>query len=190
MYIYLKTLEGEVLHTAKDIHEAGKSKCFVTVERTEDNWVYFKEIDPKTLNKHAKYNRIYVSWECTDDIAGNEFGNYLRGIEKISVDGMVAWDDHSEVSSTGTKHFTYVTEVAYAEVKVEYDKKMLFGVHAPIMRCAEMSRKDGHVKMFRRGWFKTCELNRIDSDFATDIEDASRLGAKLKYKVYAPAMNR
>ena len=111
MYIKLVTLDGQELHTAKEIYDADKNNSFVSIERTEDKWVYFKEIDPKNVNKNKKYYRLSVSSECTDSISGAEFGAYLYSIEKIVVDGMLAWDAHSEVSSTGTKYYAYVTEV-------------------------------------------------------------------------------
>ena len=188
MYIGLETLDGTMLHGAREIEMALKSGSLVTVERTEEKWVYFKEVDPKNVNKNKKYYRLSVSSECTDSIHGAEFGAYLNEIEKIVVDGMVAWDAHSEVSSTGTKYYAYVTEVAYAEVSVKYNKKLLFGVHAPIVSTAKRNRNKGNVDLFRKGWFDVQRIQKIDSEFASDVEDAKTFGAKLKYKVYAPAL--
>ena len=188
MYIRLETLDGTMLHGAREIEMALKSGSLVTVERTEEKWVYFKEIDPRNVNKNKKYYRLSATWENTDYVAGSEFAAYLYSIEKIVVDGMVAFDDHSEVSSTGTKHYTYVTEVAYAEISVNYDKKMLFGVHAPIVSNAKRERNKGHVSIFVKGWYTPQELENIPSQFEEDMDDAKRWGAKLKYKVYAPAL--
>jgi len=187
MYIRLQTLDGKKLN-AREIYEAGKSKCFVTVERTEDNWVYFQEVDPKTINKNQKHYQINATWENTDYVAGSEFGSHLFNIDKIKVDGMVAFDDHSIVSSTGTKYYAYVAEVTYAEVSVNYDKKMLFGVHAPIVSNAKRNKNKGHVSIFKKGWYTSQELESVPSQFEEDMSDAKRWGAKLKYKVYAPAL--
>ena len=189
MYIRLQTLEGKMLHGAREIEMALKSGSLVTVERTETGWVYFKEIDPKTINRNKKYFQINVSSENTDNIGGNEFGSYLHNIKKIEVDGMVAYDRHSEVSSTGTKYYTYVTEVMYMELEVKYNKKMLFGVHAPIVANEDRKRNKGNVSIFRKGWFTAQKIDSIPSQFAEDIADAARWGAKLKYKVYAPALD-
>ena len=187
MHISLMTLEGKELLTAREIINASKINTLVTVEK-RDNWVFFKEVDPKTVNRNQKYLQINVSSECTDGIAGVDFGSFLHNIEKASFEGMVAFDDHCEVSSTGTKYYTYITEVVYAEIEAKYNKKMLFGIHAPLLNYSKRTRKNGHVTVFDKGWYTVQEINSIPSQFEDDMADAERWGAKLTYKVYAPAM--
>ena len=61
-------------------------------------------------------------------------------------------------------------------------------MHAPIVSTAKRNRNKGNVDLFRKGWFDVQRIQKIDSEFASDVEDAKTFGAKLKYKVYAPAM--
>ena len=180
MYIKLVTLDGQELHTAREIYDAGKNNIFVETVVDDSAWVYFKEKDPKSITKHESQLRISVTWENTDRLAGNEFG------QSISV-GMYM-DAHSEVDSTGYKYYTSVTEVFYTEMEVTYNRKMLFGVATKHFDRVKRHWSKGYCSLFRKEWLSLYELNHIRASLFRDKGEAIRVGAKLTTKVYTPAM--